>query len=68
VKEEKMSLLKIDVWKKGNSGLGHPDYHIVIEEGTSYKLMELIDAVKTIGSAMEERNHDLIRKSSNWDV
>lgn len=50
-----MDLLTIDVWEKENSRSGYPDYHIVIEEGSSYKLMEFIDAINRIGRALEEK-------------
>lgn len=41
------TILKINIWKKGtNQYTSMPDYQIEIEEGDSYMLRELIDAIR----------------------
>ena len=43
------TLLKINIWKKGtNKQTSMPDYQIEIEEGDSYKVGELIEAIVEI--------------------
>jgi hypothetical protein len=43
------TLLKINIWKRStNRHTSMPDYEIEIEEGDSYKIGELIEAIKEI--------------------
>lgn len=43
------TLLKINIWKKGtNQHTSMPDYQIEIEDGDTYIIGELIEAIKEI--------------------
>jgi hypothetical protein len=47
-----MSIVVINIWKKGSSRAGSADYHIEVDQGETYQVSALIDAIKGIGKAI----------------
>jgi formylmethanofuran dehydrogenase subunit B len=51
---EKMSIVVINIWKKGSSRAGAADYHIEVDQGETYEVSALIDAIKGIAKAIKD--------------
>lgn len=49
-----MSIVVISIWKKGSSHAGAADYHIEVDEGGTYQVATLIDAIGKIATAIKD--------------
>ena len=50
-----MSMLKVNIWKKGtDKHTSMPDYQIEIDQGETYPISAMVNAINAIAQAMEK--------------
>ena len=49
-----MSELVINIWKKGSSRASSADYHIEVDQGETYQISALIQAISNIANAIKD--------------